>query len=181
MNHQLFENWLFEHEKLSPQQKEELTGHLKQCKQCRQLASAWETVEKQISRSAPVSPRAGFADRWRASLPARKAAHQKETGRRWLIGLSSGAILTLILLIVLNSDAQSVSSMVGSAMNLYTQISTWASQARNFIFILVNTIPSYVWIAIFVALVSWLVVAGLVWLYALNRFRKGGVVNETQL
>lgn len=180
MNHQLFEDWLFEHKKLSFQQKEQLTDHLKQCKQCQQLALAWKMVEKQIIKSAPIPPRPGFVNRWRASLSARKAAHQKEDGRRWLIGLSSGAILTLIILIVLNSDAQSVSSMVGSAVNLYTLISTWGSQARNFIFILVNTIPSYIWIAIFVALAGWLVVAGLVWLYALNRFRKGGVVNETQ-
>jgi hypothetical protein len=179
MNHQPFENWLFDHKELSPLQHQQLKSHLEQCKKCQQLASAWHLVERQIDLSTPASPRPGFTDRWCADLPARKAAHQKDDGRRWLIGLSSGAALTLLILIVLNSNTQSISHILGSVANLYTRLAAWISQIRNFIFILANTIPSYVWVAIIVALVSWLVVAGLVWTYALTHVKKGVVTNET--
>lgn len=179
MDHQLFESWLFESKQLNPQQKLQLETHLSSCKHCRDLASAWQHVETQLNQSVMVSPDPGFAKRWKASLPSRKIAHQKEDGRRWLLELSGGAALTLLVLIVLNSNSQSALSFLGRLVQIYTGFTGFFDQVRNFMYILANTIPNYIWIAIIIALASWLVVAGLVWTYTLTRLKKGTTANET--
>lgn len=180
MNHQPFESWILDHKSLTAEQKKQLVTHLSTCKRCQQLDSAWHLAESQLKKALPVSPEPGFAARWRESLPARQAAHQKEDGRRWLIGLSSAAGLTLLILIVLNSNPESVSSVFTSVANFYTRISGLFNQARNFMFILANTIPTYVWVAIIAALVIGLLVTGLVGSYALTRLKKGTVTNENE-
>jgi hypothetical protein len=180
MNHQPFETWLFDPKKLTKEQLLELHNHLEKCTRCQQMAAAWQMVEKQIKSAPPAIPAAGFSDRWRKNLPAWKAEHHKEEGRGWLIGLSSGAAVSLLALIVLNANVQSVTTIAGSVANLYQRSSVIFNQIRNFIFILANTVPSYVWTILIVALSSWLLIGGLIWLYAINKIRKGVVRNESR-
>jgi len=179
MNHQPFETWLLDHSELTSEQHIQLESHLEECTQCRKLASALQVVEKALAGTSAISPAPGFLDRWRSSLPARRTNQHREESRRLLIGLSGGAALALLVLIVLNSNAESISSLAASLINLYVRTSTIFSQVRNFIFILMNGLPSAFGTIIIVVLTGWLIAGIVLWIYTITHSRKGVIHHET--
>jgi predicted anti-sigma-YlaC factor YlaD len=101
MNHQPFEDWLFEQEDLTEQQSVELLEHLQACETCRSLGSALNEMETSLRAQPVLAPEVGFSERWQRRLEAeRQRAHRKQT-LSMLFLCAGGAVILLATLLVL--------------------------------------------------------------------------------
>ena len=102
MNHQPFEEWLLSEDPLSPEEKQSLEVHLKNCEHCRELKSAWHGVNTLFMDIPDVKPEAGFVDRWSKRLEIEKQL-DKVVRHRWqsiiLLSLFMNVITGFIILL----------------------------------------------------------------------------------
>lgn len=99
MNHQPFQDWLFE-DALDVTQADALHSHLETCVECRSLVGAFHQVEHSLHAAPLVAPTEGFTLRWQARLEAERGRlHQRQVWLAFAIGLSGA--LTLIGLLAL--------------------------------------------------------------------------------
>jgi len=96
MNHQQFENLIFQDEPLENNERIQLRDHLTECSQCRDLSMAWKAVGWQLNQSAMAAPEPGFISRWNDRLVVEKKRAHKRQGVLFL-SLSLGAALLLSL------------------------------------------------------------------------------------
>jgi anti-sigma factor RsiW len=82
MNHQPFEDWIFEDE-LTPEQQSELKAHLSTCEECRQLHSAMKSLSRVFENPVELSPRADFSLRWEKFAEERK--EQEDNMAAWIV------------------------------------------------------------------------------------------------
>jgi hypothetical protein len=95
MNHQPFEDWIFE-EELDRNQLKLLKSHLSECEDCRQLQTALKGIDRMFDAPDMLAPRAGFSQRWEDFAEGR---HEKEeTLSAWLV---LGALVIAAVSIVL--------------------------------------------------------------------------------
>jgi hypothetical protein len=100
MNHQPFENWLFQDEPLTTEQQVLLHQHLEQCASCRQLSLSWRGISLQLHQVDWVSPKNGFHLRWLERIEKEKARIQRQQSLKFLT-FSLGAALFLALCLFL--------------------------------------------------------------------------------
>ena len=101
MNHQPFENWLFEQEDLTDQQSAELYGHLQACETCRTLENALGRMETSLRAQPASAPEVGFSERWQRRLEVeRQRSHRRQT-LSMLALCAGGAVALLALLLAL--------------------------------------------------------------------------------
>ncbi len=95
MNHQPFETWILDEERLSTEDEVALKLHLKTCPDCQILQENWKLIRNEIQQIAPISPKPGFTDRWLMSLPERRKVEYQRLERRFLAFLIIAFIFTL--------------------------------------------------------------------------------------
>jgi hypothetical protein len=96
MNHQPFEDWIFEETLSEPQQKE-LKRHLGLCDDCRRLHEAMKGVEWSFTNTVETGPRPGFAQRW--EIFAEKKVKQEQNLAAWIILTSLVMVAASIVLV----------------------------------------------------------------------------------
>ena len=98
MNHQPFEDWLFEQEDLNEQQLAELSRHLQACETCRTLENALSKMETTLREQPALAPEAGFSGRWQKRLEVeRQRAHRRQTIS--MLALCAGGAVGLLALL----------------------------------------------------------------------------------
>lgn len=101
MNHQPYEDWLFEQQDLTGQQLAELREHLQVCETCRALDDALNTVETSLRAQPVLAPEAGFVGRWQRRLEVeRQRIHRRQT-LTMLAFCAGGAVVLIALLLAL--------------------------------------------------------------------------------
>lgn len=93
MNHQPFESWLLNDQPLTPIEKRDLDAHIRICKYCAALAETG--IELRSMRT--ISPKPGFADRFKKRLAAGKIADRRRMIWSPIVFLLGGAALLLWL------------------------------------------------------------------------------------
>ena len=100
MNHQLYEDWLFnsqeqDGELLTPEQNAELGEHLKDCTSCARLAASWEAVDAHLRSTAQLAPAPGFSARWQERLAQeRRRAMRRQTALSLGLSLAGVALVS---------------------------------------------------------------------------------------
>lgn len=99
MNHQSFQDWLFE-DTLDVTQADTLHSHLETCLECRSLVGALNQVEHSLRLAPLVAPTDGFTLRWQRRLEAERGRlHRRQV---WLaLGFGLSGALTLLGLLAL--------------------------------------------------------------------------------
>ncbi len=169
MDHQPFETWLLNDERLNPEQDRDLRGHLRTCVQCAALARANLSL-----RSAPViAPAEGFALRFQVRL----AAQRKQQRLYTLIGLTllgfvgAGGLLWLFfpyLIYLALPPADLASIWLGNLIYLATTVRALGVLTDTIINVIGSYIPVYTWL-LFMAL---LVMVSSLWVFSFRRFGK---------
>jgi len=169
MDHQPFEGWLLNNQLLTADEKRQLNTHLKVCSSCSALAE----VNLALTSVKIAAPEAGFTDRFRIRLEARKKAIRRRNFWGFLLlALSVLSVLALISWPV-------ITRMVDSPVNLLVSwfgalLSFWASleamvHAGFLLFRIVpGFIPIYFWIIFMLAACAW----GLLWVVSFIRLTK---------
>jgi hypothetical protein len=178
MSHQPYETWLFDPGELTPQQSAELAAHLETCDECKQIQAAWLDVHQLIRRDAAVSVPAGFTQRFSASLPERKARERSRQIRRTLFLLGGGVILfSLVFLGIAIATISPADFLTRTVQALTAATETWDQIGLGIQFLL-NLAPPIVPIFLGMALLGWVLILTMTWIFTMKRFSIKGEGNR---
>mgnify|MGYP006953619057 CR=1 FL=1 len=119
MNHQPFNNWIYQEESLSSLEEQELQVHMKTCPTCQGNEKSWSAVQTVLKNPAMTQAPPGFVNRWQANLAERR---QKEQRRQvWLAVMIIGGIFlvtlaALLILLILNYSPVSLFTQIFGAL-----------------------------------------------------------------
>ena len=179
MSHQPYETWLFDEAELSSEQAQALGAHLLECQPCRELQTAWKSLEMNIQIPPLVSPQPGFSQRWRASLAERLARQQVLQVKRLFIGLLVATLITLLLMVVVIFLSASPVNLMVAVFESITNLIIRGNQIQRIIVPWLDTVPPIIPIAGWIIFSSLLSLLTLSWIYSLWRiFTKGVYKNE---
>lgn len=179
MAHRPYETWILSEKTLSAEQREQLTTHLADCSRCQRLEHAWQSLSRQMGNAKPVLPARGFTARWRANFNSRLIRHQNELAKRWFIGLSAAAVLSITLLFIENIATDAGSVYLGNISYWFGEISGMFAQLRNVILLLLNNAPAYIWVIAGIVTASWIGIMVFTGSVIVLRSRHKGVPHET--
>ena len=169
MNHQPFEKWLLDGAALDPTQQQQLQDHLKRCKRCCRLACNLPRLEQKLAAAPVAKPRAGFAQRFQATLAARQAARQRR--QIWSISLSGLSVGLAIYIYQILPDLSRLSigtifsSLINSALTLAAELLHFG-QISSYVLM---RVPPAVPLAVWVSLTTVFLILSLIWVLALGR------------
>ena len=178
MAHQPYNTWLLDETKLTQEQCVQLENHLKTCSECQPVHQAWLSVKKEIKTSPMAEPAADFTARWKAYAQIRNTINQKQLAQRWLLGLSLGAIVTLILLVVQIFTSDSVWTLMVGASQVSNLLSGFVSQVWNVSWLLFHNASPWVWIVLGVGVASWIAISLLAGSFIVFRARRKEITNH---
>ena len=169
MNHQPFEEWLFEPEPLTLKQKRELQAHLKDCPQCSALAE----VGLALQSTRMAAPAEGFTDRFQIRLEVRKLALRRRNIWGFVL-LTVGVLLVISWLAwplvspVIHSPVNTLAYILSWLIALWTSLQAMGQVSELFIKILPGFVPPVVWFVLILGAGGW----GLLWIVSLMKFVK---------
>lgn len=152
MDHQPFEDWLLNDDRLTAGEEWELNLHLRGCPQCASLARA-----NRVLRAAPMStPPVGFALRFQEKLAAERAAQRirNVAGLALILAVGLGMILLLVPAYMTEiSSSPTQLAVTWSTRLVYIGLALRSmSQTGNMFIDLIALIPSNLWLLSFAAL-----------------------------
>lgn len=146
MDHQFYENWLLDDERLTGEQERELRLHLRSCAQCTALARANGTL-----RAAPMStPPTGFALRFQERLAAERKAQRIRNilGLTLILVVGVGVALWLVpayLTYLSSSPAQVAAGWITNLMLAGLALRTIGQTGNTLLEATTVFVPAYVW------------------------------------
>ncbi len=176
MGHQPFETWMLEEEVLTGEQRQELAAHLMTCTACLELQNALTASSAFLHTISPVSPAAGFTQRWKEKLALRREAEDKLQIRRFFLPVFIGALISLGgLIAVMGLTNFSITDLMVPIVAFIGSLFSLAGNAQVFLGINLSA-P--------VSVILWVLVTGSIcllifgWVYVLWRISSQGVKNH---
>ena len=167
MDHQLYESWLLDDERLTAGQERELRLHLQDCLECAALARS-----NRVLRAAPMStPPTGFVLRFQERLAAERKAQRLRSilGVVLILIVGMGVVFLLgqtYLAYTSSSPAQLTATAITNLMLIGVAVRAMGQAGGAFA--AVTLIPPYVWALVFTLLVG----VGVFWLFSSRRFTR---------
>jgi hypothetical protein len=163
MNHQPYENLILDDLQITPQERDSLNQHLKECDECFKLSHSWNKVQTQLA-STPAKPAPeGFMRRWKVDFAARQSAQERRQARTLLISLASGAFAVMIALaVILLPDFSFISLTVGfltTVVKLFSGIESLWSVGSS----IVASAPTITLIIGGLLIAGWISLAAFIW------------------
>lgn len=174
MNHQPFENWIFE-DTLSTQEKKELNVHLRDCKSCRELEESLQSFEAQIKAVPDRAPAPGFSQRWLASVEKRRADEQMRQAKKFILILVAAALASLILFLISSSLDQSPISWFVNSLSTIAQCSIRLRKINWLILSLTGKVMPTVQATLWIVLTVPFAILSMVWAGTIWRISMQGV------
>lgn len=177
MDHQLFEQWLFSEEPLSPEQIQAIQAHLKTCESCRQLSAAWSSVQDLFKEATAMEPLPGFTNRWkvRQEVQTKQELNRKSQKQSWITlmvsSLGAGLFLSLMImqiLTIVKAPTELLFIGIFQVTNFISQIITVGDLVTTFISITFGLLPPVYWIAV----ATGLTLLSILWILSLRKVFK---------
>ena len=178
MNHQPFENWIFEERPLNSNQEQSLKLHLKDCKTCDTSQKAWQSLQNEMNQAKMISPVPGFSQRWLTSLPQRRLREQRRQAKKFVLFLVGAASLSLILLIVLMIMDQSPLDWIIGGLHTIAQVTIRFKQIQLVTYSILKSLPPFVPVIAWIFFTLPLGLLSMTWIGALWRISMQGVVEK---
>ncbi len=170
MNHNPFENWIFEDE-LEPGEVKQLNAHLQACPACKALKTA-DLEAKRLMRSASISsPEAGFTNRWLVFAHRQEEqAQKKQVAILFSIFITLAAIATTILITASRQQGIEIvfflQSSLTNFLHWFQRLVITLNSFRFVLSVLPFRVPAIVWIFLVGNLGFW----ALVWTFSIWKF-----------
>ena len=175
MNHQPFENWILDENRLSETQKHDFLEHLEKCPRCARLDKSWKAARREVKTMPVVAAPVDFSKRFSANLVERRKAHERHQARVLLISLVSSGMAILITLGVFLLPQTSMLSMMITMLTGVLQAMNLISQLWIFLTSLLKAAPTSFLISVGV-LVSLLVsMLSVIWAFSFYRITMKGM------
>ncbi len=99
MNHQPYEGWLLDGERLLPEEEQALRSHLESCTSCQDLGVTWKGIDLRLKNAQAITPSAGFTDRWKEKLVIEQERRRRRQSLSVLtLSLVAAGILALAMI-----------------------------------------------------------------------------------
>lgn len=168
MDHQPYENWLLDDERLTAEQERELRIHLRNCPQCAALARANLAL-----RAAPMSaPPSGFLVRFQTKLVAERKAQRRRNIMGWtlllLIGMGVVLLVATPYLAYFSTPMELAGGWMSNLIHAAATLRAMSLVGSSLFKVLGSLVPPYVW-AFSVTLFG---AGGFVWVSSFRRFGR---------
>lgn len=172
MDHQPFETWILNQTELSEKDKHILDNHLQTCNHCQKLSVSWKSVEHELTHTPLAQPKPGFAQRFIASLTARRNLQHQEQVLRFLLYCSAGAFIALGLLV---ARVFADKSLLDVVVSLFSSLIGFVLETLTFFSNLFNSLQGPLPIILWILTTTTLVVLTIGLGYSLWKFVFKGV------
>jgi hypothetical protein len=175
MDHQPFEDWIFEQNKITEEENKKLRNHILECDQCTDLRTSWAQVESILIDAPMAAPMPGFSKRFAANMVVKKHQEQQKQSIRYL--LIVGLVLLFITLLLLSSlfFSYSAGEIIIGATSAITGFIQRFINLRSMIYQFVYNIPPLVVVAVWLIIAVWGLVMTPLWGVTVWRVSKLGV------
>lgn len=178
MRHQPFETWIVDEMPLNAEQALALQSHLTECEDCRLLSNGWSAARTALMTAPVASPAPGFSSRFRASIAERRYHQQQLQIRRTFLFLLSGSVAALLALLAYLLFIVTPGGVAMNAFRSLTQILVWWNNLQDTYLPLVQSLPVFVPVALWIIFTTSLSVFSVVWVVSIWRISTQGVPNK---
>ncbi len=96
MKHPQFEALLFDIDNLGHEERIALEAHLRECEQCKALATSWSDLEGEMRAAPQMEPATGFTERFRERLVVYKRRKQERLTLAMILALLVSLIIVTV-------------------------------------------------------------------------------------
>jgi hypothetical protein len=178
MDHQPFEQWIFDETKQSAQQKSLLQDHLGQCQECSNLNQSWLDIEKELSHPVIVSPAAGFTNRFQARLAIRLAEQQQKQVIKILALVGSGILLTMAAILTWLLLSYSIGEIIVRSVSIFSDLIQLFFNLRSMMVNLLRYTPKFTPYLIGIMLLGWGTIMASIWGLTIWKLSRQGMVQK---
>jgi hypothetical protein len=163
MNHLPYETWILDGKPGTPEDRNQLRQHLKECGQCAQLQVSWQEAHHQISSLPVQNAPKWFLSNWPNSLILFKEKQKRKQARMLLLSLISGAFIVLIALSAVLLPKISLISMIVTITSVVVRFMESVKQIWSLLLSLMKIAPTTTILVIGAMLAGWILLAVLAW------------------
>ncbi len=163
MDHQPFEQWIFEDQKHSAQQSSLLQEHLDQCQDCSNLNQSWLGIEKELTRPVMMSPKAGFTNRFQTRLAIRQAEQHQKQVVKTLAMIGSGILITMAAILVWLLLSYSVGELIVKSVSVFSDMVELFFNLRSMMVNFLRYSPDFAPYLIWIMLIGWGTILASIW------------------
>lgn len=179
MNHKPFETWILDEDApLSEAQSLELRSHLETCEECRALYGNWQSVREILTVPPLIPAPLGFSLRWQQQLAERELRYQKQQIKRILFFLMTGIVVIGAALGITVAATSNLADIMIFAIKTITDILISFAKIGLVLRPVLNDIPPFVPIGMWILLTTTLSILVLTWLAAAWQLAFRGVFNR---
>jgi hypothetical protein len=178
MDHQPFEQWIFEDQKHSSQQSSLLQEHLNQCQDCTNLKNSWLNIEKELHQPVTMSPAAGFTNRFQARLELRRAEQYQKQIIKSLIMVGSGILITVAAILTWLLITYSTGEIIVRSVALFTDMVQLFFNLRSMMVKFLRNTPSFTPYLIWIMVSGWGTILASIWGLTVWKFSRQGMVQK---
>lgn len=176
MDHQPFEDWIFEQKERTKEDSIKLNQHLLDCDQCTDLKSAWGQVEGVLIQAPMATPAPGFSQRFAARLEMKKEVLQKKQAIKTLIGVGLILIIITIILGAIFFLSYTTGDLIVGAVSAFTGVVQAFINLRAIVFEFFRNLSPIAIIFGWIILVVWAIILTPLWGFTVWKVSKQGVL-----
>lgn len=178
MNHQPYENWIFEPLQMNAAEHQELETHLQGCEACRKLQAGWTAAHAELRAPEMAAPRAGFAGRWKAGVAERRLREQRRQAWRLFLVCGGAAAVLFIFCAGYLLTATTPVEWIQAAVRVVSSSVGMMGALRNLAGAWLQYTPPALNVALWISLAVTFCAITFVWVFALWRTSLGGAIHK---
>jgi hypothetical protein len=178
MRHPLFETWITADEPLEPAQAQALSSHLQECEECQRFSANWSGARAYLSTRPAATPLPGFTQRFQADLAVRRYHQQQIQIRRTILFFLGGSVVSLLALLAHLLFVITPTGLFVTVFRSVTYLLVWWNNLQDTYLPLVQSLPIYVPIALWILFTTSLSVFSVIWAISIWRISTQGVPNK---
>lgn len=178
MDHQQYEEWVFDNKLLSLSEKLILNEHIAGCKRCQRLNRQWQEVETQLINVREVKPLPGFGDRFNQYQQKQLDLKYKKQALQSLIYLGLAILVIFTALSLWFFANISFGELIVSLVSIFSGALRTTSSIRNSTLLLLRNISPTVPFLVIVNIIGWAIIASIMWVLTLWKFARQGVTQH---
>jgi hypothetical protein len=176
MDHQPFEEWIFEQKERTKENSEKLNQHLLDCEQCTELQSAWGQVETLIFQTPMVAPAPGFTQRFATRMELNKEVLQRKQAIKTLMGVGLILIIITLILGAIFFLSYSTGDLILGAVSTFTGFVQAFINLRVMVYQFFHNLPPIAIVLGWIILIVWGIILTPLWGFAVWKVSKKGVL-----
>jgi hypothetical protein len=178
MDHQPFEQWIFDDNLHSGQQDKLLLEHLEQCNDCVKLDRAWAEIEKELQKPVMLAPSPGFSNRFQSRLAERLAEEHHKQAIKSLVVIGTGILITMAAFVTWLIFSHSIGDVIVQSVSLFSNIVQTFFNFRSMMVQFLRHTPAFTPYLIWIMIAGWGAILASLWGMTVWKLSRQGMVQK---